>query len=178
MSADSTASSITIADIPLSYAQRPNPVKMKVALFYLALCVLSAATRASGQQLYPVAGPVSSETPLRTIRAKLNGGPQSGGISLVFADGETFQGRWAYLRPSLVNAKPPEAPDSYPPQPSLNFAWDAIYGQGYFLAHLLGEPMGQAILTGNQKTILQLEFFNGKYGVAADSKGNIYKMVW
>jgi hypothetical protein len=85
--------------------------------------------------------------------------------------------------PSFVNAKTPETPSSYLPQPNLAFAWDVVYGQGYFLAHVLGTRLRQAIVTGDMGTVLQVEcqFTDGHSafnGVAVDSKGNIYKVAW
>jgi hypothetical protein len=66
---------------------------------------------------------------------------------------------------------------SYPPQLNLGFAWDAIYGQGYFVAHLLGQSCGHSVMTGSKGTVLQVEF-NFPRGVAIDNKGNLYKLVW
>ena len=164
---------ITAPSFSPSKAQRPNFVKIKAALRLLAFCAVCASGSAFGQLLYPVAGPASSQTPPQAIPAKLTG---AGGISLLLA-GETFKGKWTIFRPSPGNIKTPGTPDSYPPQPNLAFAWDEIYGQGYFLGNVLGESIGHATLTGDRKTTLQLEFFDGRCGVAADSKGNIYKMV-
>lgn len=64
------------------------------------------------------------------------------------------------------------------PQPNLAFAWDEVYGQGFFVAHILGKQIGQGIFTGKQGTVLQLESLDGRNGVAVDNKGNIYKVVW
>jgi len=130
-----------------------------------------------GQRLYPVQGPAAGQTPPAIFTAKLTG-TLSGNITLVLANGEKFTGRWAYLRPPFVNAQTPGASSSYPPQPNLAFAWDAIYGQGYFLANLLGESICGSTLTGDQGTVLQVEFLNERFGVAVDSKGNIYKIAW
>jgi hypothetical protein len=86
-----------------------------------------------------------------------------------------------------VNTKTPGALDSYPPQPNLAFAWDAVYGRGYFAAHVLGGKIWQGIFTGNQGTVLQVEILDGQHGAAVldgqhgaavDNKGNIYKVVW
>lgn len=87
---------------------------------------------------------------------------------------------------TFVNSKSPGAPASYPPQPNLAFAWDLVYGPGYFLANILGsQTVGQATATGDKGTVLQLEFHKERlgvppddmFGVAVDSKGNIYKVV-
>jgi len=77
-----------------------------------------------------------------------------------------------------MNTKAPGTPDSYPPQPNLAFAWDAVYGHGYFAAHLLGEKMWQEIFNGNQGTVLQVEILDQQHGVGVDNKGNVYKIVW
>ncbi|MGB9406333.1 MAG: hypothetical protein WCA89_02290 [Terracidiphilus sp.] len=153
-------------------------MKTKLVLFLLSLCIIAGCNPAFGQKLYPVQGPLAAQTPPQVFSAKLTGGPKSGGISLVLTNGETFKGKWATVAVSFVNTKTPGTPASYPPQPNLAFAWDAVYGQGYVFAHILGESIGQAVLTGNQGTVIQLEFFDGRIGVAVDNKGNIYKMAW
>lgn len=98
--------------------------------------------------------------------------------SWTVANGEVLKGKCAAVKPSSLNMKTPGAPASYPPQADLAFAWDAIYGQGYFAAHILGQKIWQGIFTGNQGTVLQVELLDGQHGAAVDNKGNIYKMVW
>jgi len=94
------------------------------------------------------------------------------------ANGEVLKGKSAQVNASSLNTKTPGAPDSYPPQPNLAFAWDAIYGQGYFAAHILGKKIWQGIFTGDQGTVLQVEIKDGGNGVAVDNKGNVYKEAW
>jgi hypothetical protein len=53
-----------------------------------------------------------------------------------------------------------------------------FYGEGFFVKHILGNKIGQGVFTGSQGTVLQVEWLNGETGVAADNKGNMYKMVW
>jgi hypothetical protein len=53
---------------------------------------------------------------------------------------------------------------SYPPQPNLAFAWDAVYGQGFFVAKILGKKFGQGVFIGNQGTLLQVETLDGRNG--------------
>jgi hypothetical protein len=53
-----------------------------------------------------------------------------------------------------------------------------VYGQGFFVAKILGKKFGQGVFIGNQGTLLQVETLDGRNGVAVDNKGNIYKMVW
>jgi hypothetical protein len=115
-------------------------------------------------------------------------GSLSGNFTLVQTNGETFQAKWASVTPSFVNNKTPETPASYLPQPNLAFAWDIVYGQGFFLAQVLGTRIRQVVATGNKGTVIQVECLygdprfgnpnSGSNGVAVDSKGNIYKVVW
>jgi len=105
-------------------------------------------------------------------------------ISLTLANGEIFKGKFRIVTPSALNAKMPGTAASYPPQPNLAFAWDDLYGQDYFVAHILGKNIGQAILTGSQGTVLQVEFrpvqefvqHDDEFGVAVDNKGNVYRV--
>jgi hypothetical protein len=80
----------------------------------------------------------------------------------------------------------PGTPASYPPQPNLAFAWDLVYGQGYYVATILGsQNVGTAVATGDRGTVLQIEVHreqlgnpeDNHFGVAVDNKGNIYKVV-
>jgi hypothetical protein len=106
--------------------------------------------------------------------------PNSGVLSLALANGELFKGKWANQKESFVNNEIPGTAASFPPQPNLAFAWDAVFGNGYYLAHILGRDTGKAILTGSQGTVLQLDFrFNHglAFGVAIDNKGNVYKVA-
>jgi hypothetical protein len=140
-----------------------------------------------GQRLYPVQGPAATQAVPPAFTARLTDiYKKSGKISLVQVNGESFQGTWTIVTATFVNARMPGTSASYPPQPNLAFAWDAVYGQGYYVASILGsESIGQAVATGDKGTILQVEFHreqlgvpeDNHFGVAVDNKGNIYKMV-
>jgi hypothetical protein len=163
------------------------------ALALLALCLFVPSTAARAQRLYPVQGPATAQTPPPNFNAKLsNYLGKSGIITLTLAGadaqtgGVTFQGPWTTATVTFINSKAPGTPASYPPQPNLAFAWDLVYGPGYFNTHILGsQTVGQATATGSDGTVLQLEFQKEKlgaiidniFGVAVDNKGNIYKMV-
>jgi len=152
----------------------------------LALCFVAPHVLAA-QRLYPVQGPATAQTPPPSFNAKLsNYLGKSGVITLTQAGGETFQGPWTTVTVTFINSKTPGTPPSSPPQPNLAFAWDLVYGPGYFNTHILGsQTVGQATATGSNGTVLQLEFQKEKlgavidniFGVAVDNKGNIYKMV-
>jgi hypothetical protein len=148
------------------------------------LCVfaLSGFANANGETLYPVQGPAAAQAPPPVITAKFSG-TNSGKFTLVQAHGESFQGQWAFVIPSFVSTKTPQDPAAYLPQPNLAFAWDAVYGQGYFLAQVIGTRIRRVVATGDQGTVIQVECLYGDLragfnGVAFDSKGNLYKVVF
>jgi hypothetical protein len=159
-------------------------VGFAVAVFGIFFVVASAA---SAQRLYPVLGPAATQAAPPLFAAKLQGYlGKSGKITLVQANGESFQGTWSIVTATFANSKVPGTPASYPPQSNLAFAWDAVYGQGYYVATILGsENVGQAVATGDRGTALQIEFHreqlgnaeDNHFGVAVDNKGNIYKVV-
>jgi len=66
--------------------------------------------------------------------------------SWTVANGEVLLGKPKTVKATSVNTAMARA--SYPPQSNLAFAWDAVYGQGFFVAHIL------------------------------DNQGNTFKMVW
>jgi len=127
-----------------------------------------------GGRLYPVQGPMASLTAPPVLTAKLYQSHLR--ITLTLANGELFNGQLKVLYPSSSNLNPAGAPPS-PPQPNLAYAWDTVYGQGYFVAHVLGQQLGQAVITGNQGTVIQVEVAIA-HGVAIDNKGNIFKIVF
>ncbi len=157
--------------------------------FVIALIVLATAvttTPAFGQKLYPVQGPLASQTPPQVFSVKVQkrlfgaGTPTKYIKTWIVAGGEEVNGKFVGVTANLLNAKTPGAADSYPPQPNLAFAWDAVYGQGFFAAHILGKKMWQGTFTGDKGTVLQIELQNDNdlRGVAVDNKGNLYKEVW
>jgi len=142
--------------------------------------------------LYPVRGPLASMTPVPsyTFNISYPGAPkndrdQSGELSMVLANGESFSGPWKmpYVKPGKqVSGATTTAGEG------MAEAWDAVYGQGFYVAHVLGaDRVARSALKGSQGTVLQIEWWDpgpagttvvGSKGVATDSKGNIYKLGW
>ncbi len=164
-----------------------------IAIAVLSACLVSGAIPAFGQKLYPVQGPLASQTPPPVFSGQVNRpmfglGPEVKLLkSWKVANGEVLEGKCTEVTATSANAKTLGTPESYPPQPNLAFAWDAIFGSGYFAAHILGGKVWQGIFKGNQGTILQVEMReqlgpernNDRYkGAAVDNKGNLYKVVW
>jgi len=157
-------------------------MKTKLALALLSVCIVAGSAAAGAETLYPVQGPLAAQASPPVMKATFHE-TSSGNFTLVQANGETFQGKWAFLVPSYVNAKTPETSANYLPQPNLAFAWDTVYGQGFFLAQVLGTRIMQVVATGDKGTVIQVERLYGDpragfNGVAVDSKGNVYKVLW
>ena len=92
-------------------------------------------------------------------------------ISFHLADGEKFSGPCAFGSAAGVND-------------DLKGAWDSVYGQGDYLAHVVGAANHcTAKLTGSKQTIFRLEAYNETVGpllkgLAEDSNSNIYKVAF
>jgi hypothetical protein len=157
--------------------------KLVLSLAALCICVVSASGNALAQKLYPVQGPLAAQTPQPVFKGQVRRPVVSlGSVFLLLkswtvTNGEVLQGKPKTLKASSVTPAPPAGAISLP-QPNLAFAWDAVYGEGFFVAHILGNEFGQGVFTGNQGTALQVESLDGRNGVAVDNKGNTYKMVW
>ena len=162
-------------------------MKTRFVLVLFGICMIAGSVAASGQRLFPVQGPAATQAPPPAFTAKLTDiWKQSGKISLKQENGEGFTGTWTVVTASFFNAKTPGSPAGYPPQPNLAFAWDLVYGEGYYVGTLLGsQNIGQAVATGDRGTVLEIEFHreqlgvpeDNHFGVAVDNKGNIYKVV-
>jgi hypothetical protein len=157
--------------------------KLVLSLAALCTCVVAASGNAFAQKLYPVQGPLAAQTPQPVFKGQVRRPVVSlGSVFLLLkswtvTNEEVLQGKPKTLKASSVTPAPTTGAISLP-QPNLAFAWDAVYGEGFFVAHILGNEFGQGVFTGNQGTVLQVESLDGRNGVAVDNKGNTYKMVW
>jgi hypothetical protein len=171
-------------------------IKLLLASAFFFVCVLSNGVAAHGQTLYPVKGPLASQPNPPTFSAKSRNPmfsfgslkTSSGSMTLVLAHGEKLQGK--LITPKVTASTPDTGtlgdPASYPPQPNLAFAWDAVFGSGYYVANVMGKNIWQQVFTGDQGTILQVEMYEDmmsnsvvhRFSVAVDNKGNLYKVAW
>ena len=138
----------------------------------LLLLILSAISGCSAKvSLFPVSGPLSDEKPLPVLTATAEGiTGNTGPISLNTPRGDTCVGRWSSVAPTYV-------------------ASGTLFGQyggmaGFSVSGIQpGVNKGQAFLTCATGTTFEAEFFTGSgtangYGVAKDSNGNVYKMLF
>ncbi|HTS11645.1 MAG TPA: hypothetical protein VMH00_05970 [Candidatus Limnocylindrales bacterium] len=93
-------------------------MKKRLGLVLLTVGVMSACVgRAT---LYPVQGPLASQTPVPVASARISGAFNSGSIKVTFSDGETFNGRWS------VTPRP-GGPGATVPKNEMAPVWDAVY---------------------------------------------------
>jgi hypothetical protein len=151
-----------------------------LGVFALSGCSLTG-------RLYPVKGPLSTQSPSPVYVARMTGLLNSGNFSVVLGDGEVCKGGWQEIpRPKTSN-------DAGTPGnllvTNLSAEWDTVYGTGFYAAHVLGAKLyARAVVTGNRGTILNVEMYRPldqaenkagtPKGVAKDNKDNIYKLVF
>src|ERR1700679_3702524 len=122
--------------------------------------------------LYPVQGSLSTQNPVPIYKITLSGLLASGTLSATLQDGEACSGSWAPVRQDDPSAG------------SMSGACDSVYGAGFFVGNVLGNPVfARAVLTGTKGTILNVEFYDPTPGVVAsvkgiakDNKGNVFKL--
>jgi hypothetical protein len=147
-------------------------------LLLLPPMVLSGCTFSLTGHLYPVQGPLASQTPLPVYIAKMTGGKSSGHIEVALQGGENCAGAWTMV-PSGSTAG------------NLSTAWDLVYGKGFYVSQVLGTTWyAHADLTASSGPCLTFEMRNMKpgsqatsvdtalLGVAQDPQGNVFKVTF
>jgi hypothetical protein len=159
-------------------------MKRTLVLLLLGISTLSGCATA---RLYPVKGPLSSQTPAPVYVANVKGAFHSGSFTVTLADGELCKGNWEVVR-RPKNSKESAAMSSVPAN-NMSAEWDTVYGPGFYVAHVLGAPLyARATLTGTKGTILDVEMYKPNNeentttaaikGVAKDNKDNTYKLAF
>jgi hypothetical protein len=141
------------------------------AVVFLSLVLMSCTTTA---QLYPVKGPLSERNPVPVLTAKVDGiWGNTGNINLTLPDGEECHGRWSSAAGVAVNFG----------MVNLRSQYQYLSGSGLSVGNVPGVNRGEAVAVGNRGTIIEIEFYTGSgtasgYGIAADNKGNIYRIIF
>lgn len=142
---------------------------------FLALCALAVGLGCSlPLHVYPIQGPLAQQRPGLVLEGRISG-LLSGSTEIRLPSGETCRGSWARVLQNSEGAGE---------RTEWGQTWDAVYGQGYFVAHVLGSGRrGRAMLQGDQGSQIALEFYTEAVkgspvlGVARDGSGNVYKMA-
>jgi len=153
-------------------------MKAKLLALLLVVTFLSGCYGINKMRFYAVKDP-AAQAPSPAFIAKMKGGSYSGEISVVLPDGETCKGPWTRVsrEPNASGASVAATAEGMPA------VWDKVYGQGFYLAHVLGKYVhGTAVVTGDRGTVLNVEFVGAEEtepgrGVARDNNANVYKVV-
>jgi len=141
---------------------------MKKVILFLISFVLSSCSITL--DLYPVKGPLSSQVPIKVIKARAkNVISGSGQCFLTLPDGEYCEGRWS----STAGVK----------GSTNNYSLLLDYGQELGLSPRGNENRGFAMLLGTKGTSIEIEFLTGAgtangFGIAKDNNGNIFKVLF
>ena len=137
-----------------------------------AALVLAGCT--TSVTLYPIEGPLALQRPLPVVVATVNSvQDNTGSITMTLPKDETCTGKWSSAAPQMAAVT----------TTSLFGRYGAAAGFGMLTGPAPGVNRGEAFVACAQGTTLQAEFFTGSgtangYGVAKDSNGNIYKMLF
>ena len=137
----------------------------------VVLSLMMAGCAVGFIHLYPVESVAPGQTPKPILSGTITYLTGYATVSFSSPEGEKFSGHCAFGSAAGVND-------------DLKTAWDSVYGQGDYLAHVVGSPTHcTAKLGGTKGTIFSLEAYNETAGtplrgVAQDSNGNIYKLAF
>jgi hypothetical protein len=160
---------------------------VKIKLSFLLLAIAGTIGCFHTARFYPVAGPLSAQTPVPVLVGKMTGALNSGDFSVTLGSGEVCKGRWAVVHQPTVPKG--EAAAKQPDDNGMPAAWDSVYGPGFYVAHVLGAKLhAEAKLTGDRGNVLNVELYRPPdehpgsvpgsiKGVAKDTQGNIYKVA-
>ncbi|HSY97065.1 MAG TPA: hypothetical protein VK793_15695 [Steroidobacteraceae bacterium] len=144
---------------------------MTVRLLLASIAIAIGGCAAGPIHLYPIDAPTAGQSPKPILSGTIIYVALTATISFHLPDGEKFSGPCAFGSPAGVND-------------DLKAAWDSVYGQGDYLAHVVGSPTHcTARLTGSKQTTFRLEAYKETTdtplkGVAEDSNGNLYKVAF
>lgn len=147
---------------------------MARVLFTTSLCLMVAGCMSQKVELYPVQGPLSKQVPLPVLHATANGVENNtGSINATLSGGEVCQGKWSSVAPTFGAVT----------TGSLIGRYGTILGSSVTTGIVPGTNKGQAFLSCSRGTTMEAEFYTGSgtangFGIAKDSKGNVYKMLF
>lgn len=140
----------------------------------IVMSIVGLSACSTTANLYPVEGPLSRENPVPTVVVKVDGiTSNTGGFNLLMPDGAICTGRWSSVAPQYAATT----------TTSLFSRYGTVTGYGTTVGIVPGVNKGQAFATCSDNTRLEVEFYTGSgtangYGIAKDTNGNVYKMIF
>jgi hypothetical protein len=137
------------------------------SIFCLGACSASV-------ELYPVKGPYSEQTNKPIIHATAHGVMgNTGRFVVTLPNNETCEGRWSSAAGVMVASG----------TGTLFSQYGSLVGFGTAISNVPGVNRGEAMSFCPSGRSLEAEFYTGSgtangYGIARDSEGNVYKMLF
>jgi hypothetical protein len=138
-------------------------------LLVITFVYVTTACAVGAIHLYPVEASSAGQPQKPILSGTIIYAGPSATISFQLPDGEKLHGPCTFGSAAGVND-------------DLKEPWDSVYGQGDYLAHVVGSPVHcTATLTGSKGTVFHVESYIETAGaplkgIAQDSKGDIYKL--
>ncbi|CAN7226500.1 hypothetical protein LJR175_000824 [Variovorax sp. LjRoot175] len=132
--------------------------------------------------MYPVKGPLVEQRPVPVVLATVDGIlGNTGGFYLTLPNGDECRGRWSSIAPMSVTYSSGTA--SGTASDGWSTVWSTVYGSGYTVRNKPGVNRGEAMAICSKGGNVQAEFLTGSgtangTGVAKDSYGNFYKLIF
>jgi hypothetical protein len=124
--------------------------------------------------MYPIEGPLSRVQPLPVIIANVDGiASNTGSFKFVTPNAVSCSGRWSSVAPQAVSST----------YGTLFTQYGSVAGFATTVSNLPGVNKGQAFGTCSNNDTFDVEFLTGSgtangYGIARDSAGNVYKLIF
>lgn len=150
-------------------------MKISKAIWSVACVIPLVGCMSTTVSMFPVAGPYSKQAPLPTIEAKAsNIISNSGPMTVTLPDGQSCAGKWASVAPQQVLMTSGSLFSVYGSAAGFNTITSS---------NVPGINGGQAFMSCSGGTTIEADFFTGSgtasgYGIAKDSAGNVYKMIF
>lgn len=151
-------------------------------LFFIPFSLFLLASCSTPVSFFPTSGPFMQAKLVQPIIASAVGvSNNSGNISLILPDKESCTGKYSVIAPTFSIAS--AGASSIQLSSNLVNAWGSVYGANFTVGNPASINRGQAMLACDRGTTIQVEFFTGSgtgsgYGVAQDSNGNVYKVLF
>lgn len=145
---------------------------MRLAVFLMPALLCAACS--TDVSMFPIEGPAATKRPLPVLVARADGiTGNSGALTMTLADNQACKGKWASAAPQYSTVS----------TVSLFSQYASVAGFGASSGIVPGVNRGEAFLSCSGGTTIQAEFYTGSgtangYGIARDSDGNVYKMLF
>ena len=151
-----------------SFPSRADHIAWFLVAIAFALCSCSGSRLVN---LYPVQGPLAAQKPVPVIVGSADGiSGNTGTLTLALPSGELCSGKWSSVAAEVTGS-------------SLFGRFGSAAGFPVRTGPLPGVNKAQAFFACAEGTSIEAEFFTGGdtgngYGIARDTNGNIYKMLF